>query len=171
VGRAVRYLLLTLLVLSLAACGTGSTPSTQNQRVTQSQLKSRAEAHLYYPGSSVVSVEGRDEDYGIDIRHVPAEVVTKLDSSSDLQSIFTWYDQRLKDLGWTLRKVDSVNFHYHLYTRGSREVYEVGDAHDPAIVSGEVNATYAITYSILPFDCVGTSKGPMPLQRASFGNC
>lgn len=164
-------MLVFALAISVSACTLWPTSSSSNQRVTQAQLRSHPEAHLYYPGSRVVSVTGRDEDYGVDIHHVPAELVVKLDSSADLQTIFAWYDDQLKKSGWALRKVDQVNFHYHLYTRGSREVLQVADAYDAALVSGEVNATYAITYSILPIACVGNSKGPIPLNQASFANC
>ncbi len=75
-----------------------------------------------------------------------------------MDDIYSWYFSQLRAKGWTLQKTERVNGSYDLFTRGDREVFEVG--------SGVPPATYVTRLSIAPDPCATT-----PPTAAAFVNC
>jgi hypothetical protein len=127
--------------------------------VTYKDVVSHAEAHLYYPGSHVVSKAGADEHSGLDTGRVPAGATTNLATDATLSEIYAWYKGELSSRGWTLRKTETINGGYELFTRGTRDVFQVSP--------GSGAGTYSIQYMILPADCA--TSDPIPIDR--IGNC
>ena len=127
--------------------------------VTYKDVVSHAESHLYYPGSRVVSKAGADEHGGLDTGRVPAGATTNLATDGTMSQVYAWYASQLKSRGWQLRKTETINGGYELFTRGTRDAFYVSPA------SG--TATYEIRYIILPADCA--TQDPIPIDR--IGNC
>jgi hypothetical protein len=133
----------------LAACG----------GVTYKDVLSHPEAHLYYPGSRVVSKAGADEGSGLDTGRTPAGATTNLATDATLSEIYAWYKAELSSRGWKLRKTETIGGGYELFTRGTRDVFYVS--------AGSGTATYEIRYLIIPASCATTD--PIPIDR--IGNC
>jgi len=132
----------------LASCGTP---------VTQDDLAKRPEAHLFYPGSHALETRGQSEQLTEGGTRI-AEVITDLSVSAKIDQIYSWYSNELTAKGWTLRKSERVNGSFDLYTRGDRELFQVG--------AGTAPATYTTTFSIVPASCATT-----PPTKLAFGNC
>jgi hypothetical protein len=127
--------------------------------VTYKDLASHAEEHLYYPGSHVVNKAGGDEQSGLDTGRVPAKATTNLATDATISEIYAWYKSELSSRGWTLRKTETINGGYELFTRGTRDVFQVSP--------GSGAATYSIEFSIIPASCA--TSDPIPIDR--IGNC
>lgn len=140
---------ITFAAIILTGCG----------GVTYKDLQSHAEAQLYYPGSHVISKAGADEQSGLDTGRIPAKATTALASSAPVPQIYAWYETQLRSRGWSLRKTETINGGYELFTRGKNEVFQVSQASAPA--------TYAIQYSILPAACA--TQDPIPIDH--IGSC
>ncbi len=139
-----------LFTLGVAACG--------DQLVTAKALEAHAEAHLYYPGSTVVSTSRSDERSAITGQY-PAELNTVLRTTGSSEEIYAWYSQQLGHRGWQVAEVVTVNGNYQLYTRGDRDVFQIG------VVSG-VETTYTLRLSVVPAPCATT-----PPTSAAFAKC
>jgi hypothetical protein len=133
----------------LAACG----------GVTYKDVLSHPEAHLYYPGSRVVSKAGADESSGLDTGRMPAGATTNLATAATLSEVYAWYKAELTSRGWKLRKTETIGGGYDLFTRGTRDVFYVSAAAGAA--------TYSIRYLIIPAGCA--TSDPIPIDR--IGNC
>jgi len=132
----------------LASCGTP---------VTQADLAKRPEAHLFYPGSHMLKTRGNDEQLtegGISL----AEVITDLSVNAEADQIYSWYSSQLTAKGWTLRKSERVNGSFDLFTRGDRDLFEIGVGPEP----GE----YSTIFSVVPAPCATT-----PPTKLAFANC
>ena len=78
--------------------------------VTYKDVVSHAEAHLYYPGSRVVSREGGDEERGgLDTGRSPAVATTDLATDATMSQVYAWYEGQLKSRGWKLRKTETID--------------------------------------------------------------
>lgn len=146
---AFRRSLIVASAVMLTACG----------GVTYKDVVSHAEAHLYYPGSRVVSKAGGDEESGLDTGRIPAGATTDLATDATMSQVYAWYEGQLKSRGWKLRKTETINGGYELFTRGTRNVFYISPA--PG------DATYEIRYMILPAQCA--TRDPIPIER--IGNC
>jgi hypothetical protein len=136
--------------IALTACG----------GVTSKELLSHAESHLYYPGSRVTSKAVGAEDRGLDTGRIAAGTTVTLAVTAPMARIYSWYETELAARGWKLRKTETINDGYELFTKGTREVFQLSPGRDPG--------TYIMFYSIRPAQCATTD--PMPIDRA-FGNC
>ena len=97
--------------------------------VTYKDVVSHAEAHLYYPGSRVVSREGGDEERGgLDTGRSPAVATTDLATDATMSQVYAWYEGQLKSRGWKLRKTETIDGGYELFTRGTRDVFYISAA-------------------------------------------
>ena len=68
--------------------------------VTYKDVVSHAEAHLYYPGSRVVSREGGDEERGgLDTGRSPAVATTDLATDATMSQVYAWYEGQRVGLG------------------------------------------------------------------------
>ena len=133
----------------LASCG----------GVTYKDVVSHAESHLYYPGSRIVSKAGGGEHSGLDTGRIPAGASTNLATDAAMSQVYVWYESQLRSRGWMLRKTETINGGYRLFTRGTRDVFYVSPASGPA--------TYGIRYIIIPADCA--TSDPIAIDR--IGNC
>ena len=135
--------LLAVVVLVVTSCGA----------VMASELESHPEAHLRYPGSSVVSVIHTDESTSSDSLGGPQMVEAAragafLDAHASIDQIHTWYERWLVAHGW-----HPVAGAITDYERGDREVYSIGAGgemlrdHDPTATA------YYAYYSVTPQDC------------------
>lgn len=132
--RGLRLPALVCASLFLSGCGSSN--------VTFDQLKARPEGHLYYPGSVVIGVAGNDESPGgIDGGSSPATFEAALKSPAAVSDILTWYQEKLRALGWEYRGVpgDSTS---HVFSRGSRDLYSIlfGHTFD--------DRTYTVAYTV-----------------------
>jgi len=127
--------------------------------VTYKDVLSHPEAHLYYPGSRVVSKAGADERTGLDTGRMPAGATTNLATDAALSEIYAWYKAELTSRGWKLRKTETIGGGYELFTRGTQDVFQVS--------RGSGAATYSIEYLVIPASCATTD--PIPIDR--IGNC
>jgi len=143
------WLLVVVVGIALTACG----------GVTSKELLSHAESHLYYPGSQVTSKAAGGEDQGLDTGRIPAKTTVDLTVNEPMAKIYGWYESQLASRGWKLRKTETINGGYELFTKGTREVFEVSPGRD--------EGTYVIFYSILPAKCATTD--PIPIEN--IGNC
>jgi len=122
-------------------------------------VNNKPEAHLYYPGSTVLAVEtlGRSTTKGDPIpAHSSALLAT--DASSSPSSVMAWYRDYLTRHGWT--EVGAGNF------RRSSEVFKV-----EFWSLGQVRVTYAMRGCRLgATNCFGLIVGsnlPLPLGANS----
>ena len=143
------------LVIVLAA--TAMLVSCGTPAVTADALAKRPEGHLFYPGSQLINTSRQDEH--------PSEggtymgmLTQALSASASPDQIYSWYLTELQARGWTLRKTERVNGSYDLFTRGDRELFQVGA--DPA------SATYQTRFAIVPVPCATD-----PPTRLAFANC
>jgi hypothetical protein len=144
----VQHIVFASSVAVLAACGTP---------VTQADLAKRPEAHLFYPGSHVLNTRGQSEQLTEGGKRI-AEVITDLSVVAQTDQVYSWYSNQLTAKGWTLRKSERVNGSFDLFTRGDRDLFEVGfDA---------ATGTYTTTFSVVPASCATT-----PPTKIAFGNC
>jgi hypothetical protein len=144
-------LLLFFMAAALVACG----------EVSYSDVLSHPESHLYYPGSRVITRSGGGEHRGgLDTGRTPAQTNVILAVDAPMSKIYSWYEAHLAAMGWSLRKTETINGGYELFTKGKNQVFEVSP--DPKV------GTYAIYYAILPAACA--TQDPIPLDRAT-GNC
>ena len=132
----------------IVSCGTPA--------VTADALAKRPEGHLFYPGSQLINTSRQDEH--------PSEGGTymgmlsqELSANASTDQIYSWYLTELQARGWTLRQTERVNGSYDLFTRGDRELFQVG---------AEKPGMYATRFAIVPAPC---ATNP-PTQRA-FVNC
>ena len=142
------------LVIVLAA--TAMLVSCGTPAVTADALAKRPEGHLFYPGSQLINTSRQDEH--------PSEggtymgmLTQELSASASTDQIYSWYLTELQARGWTLRQTERVNGSYDLFTRGDRELFQVG---------AEKPGMYATRFAIVPAPC---ATNP-PTQRA-FVNC
>lgn len=144
-------LLLIVAAAVMAACG----------EVSYSDLLSHPEARLFYPDSRVITrAGGGEERSGLDTGRTPAQTTVVLAVDAPMSQIYAWYEARLAAMGWRLRKTETINGGYELFTKGKNQVFQVSP--------GRKDGTYAMYYSILPAACAG--QDPIPLDRA-MGNC
>src|ERR671937_2960571 len=68
--------------------------------VSVDDLRSRPEAHLFYPGSRVLRTSSRPEDRQVGDGPVPATIETDLVADATSESILSWYAAGLNDDGW-----------------------------------------------------------------------
>jgi len=135
-------------VALLASCGSP---------VTQDDLAKRPEAHMFYPGSRVLETRGQNEQLTEGGTRI-AEVTTDLSVDAQADQIYSWYLRELTAKGWTLRKTERANGSFDLFTRGDRDLFEVGLGASPG--------TYTTSFSIVPASCATT-----PPTKLAFGNC
>ena len=119
--------LLGLLVLYESACagpwGLCGLDGLPLGRVTQQYMLSRAEAHLFYPGSMVLQSNsaGQGPDGGL-LRPQPAFAQASLETTATSTQIMAWYRQRLEDRGWQLAQRDSITMQF---LQGDRQNFDV----------------------------------------------
>ena len=107
-------------------------------KVSYDFLKSRPEAHLYYPGSKVFSLlAGPEERNFIEGGKNSAYVGAKLISNDSPEQIYRWYKDWMLSNGWQPRDIARVTFQISAegYARGSRERFSVA-VNDPELLSG-----------------------------------
>jgi len=135
--------------------GTGASP----EPVSYQQVSGHAEAHLFYPGSAVVSRFG-----GAEYRHPlagnvdPAFAGAILASAAKPEQMYLWYQLWLLKHGWRSVAVPNVTtwLSREGYARGTRELFVV--AMDNPRLLGETvgkrlptgQTIYEISYSISP---------------------
>ena len=118
--------------------------------ITYQQVLSRAEAHLYYPGSHVAESHGDDAVQTVLEGNRPAFVQTYLVvSEATRQQVDEWYRTKLTASGW---RVDSRTDFGVGYVRGTREAFDIGF---PRVAPGDVpwdgkGTLYVIGYQIAP---------------------
>jgi hypothetical protein len=122
-------------------------------------VNNKPEAHLYYPGSTVLAVEtlGQSTIMG-DLIPAHSSALLATDASSSPSSVLAWYRDYLTRQGWT--EVGAGSF------RRSREVYKV-EFWSP----GQVRVTYAMSgCRVGATSCFGLIVGsnlPLPLGANS----
>jgi len=91
----------SLLIIAMVSCGPG-------RALSYDELKQVPEAQLFYPGSTVVHMQGNGQATGsIGQPPYPGTVGTDVDSSAAPQVIVAWYMQQLAKTGWTYAGRDS----------------------------------------------------------------
>ena len=135
--------------LILSSCGTGG--------VTYKDLAARPEAHLFFPGSRVLSTTGNDEHSELTGIY-PANITIQLAVAASMSDIYAWYRTQLAQRGWTLQMVESINGNYYLFGRGNQDVFQVGPSVPPV--------TYVIVMTVVPKPCA-----TKPPTSAAFANC
>jgi hypothetical protein len=88
----------------------------------------------------------------------PAIVTNELASSASIDQIYQWYVDQLTAKGWKLQEQKRVDGNYDLFTRGDRDILQVG--------IGNSLGTYIARFSMVPAACATTP----PTIRA-FANC
>lgn len=134
--------------LILSSCGAG---------VTYRDLAARPEAHLFFPGSRVLSTNGSDEHSGLTGIYA-AKITIQLAVDASMPDIYAWYRTELARRGWILQRVESVNGNYYLFGRGNQDVFQVGPSVPPV--------TYVIVMTVVPKPCATN-----PPTSAAFANC
>ena len=132
----------------IVSCGTPA--------VTADALAKRPEGHLFYPGSQLINTSRQDEHRSEGGTYM-GMLTQELSASASTDQIYSWYLTELQARGWTLRQTERVNGSYDLFTRGDRELFQVG---------AEKPGMYATRFAIVPAPC---ATNP-PTQRA-FVNC
>jgi hypothetical protein len=120
--------------------------------VSASELKGRAEAHLYFPGSSVVRVSTRDMRGSLLAADQPAQVGTWLATSAPKNDVIAWYENEMRSRGWVHGCAEVCSPALHMWTRGSREFFEL-DFPDPRFsdyVSTALPTEYVADYELSP---------------------
>ncbi len=87
-----------------------------------------------------------------------AMIVTDLSVDAPADDVYRWYVRELKARGWTLREEVRVNGSFDLFTRGDRDLFQVGADIQPG--------TYQTTFAILPGPCATN-----PPTKLAFANC
>jgi hypothetical protein len=142
----------------VATLGTaGVLVSCGSPPVTAEALGTRPEAHLLYPGSNLISTSRQDEHLSAGGTY-PGMLTQSFFANASLDEIYGWYVSQLDAKGWTLQQKERVNGSYDLFTRGDREVFQVG--------AGAPPATYVTRLSVVPEPCAST-----PPTVAAFVNC
>jgi len=140
-----------------ALCTAGVLASCGTPPVTAEALGKRPEAHLLYPGSHLISTSRQDEHLSAGGTY-PGMLTQNFSANASMDDIYGWYVSQLQAKGWTLQKTERVDQSYDLFTRGDRDVFEVGADASPA--------TYATRLSVVPDPCAST-----PPTAAAFVNC
>jgi hypothetical protein len=130
----------------LRKCGSNSLPTGP---ITSQYILSRPEAHLYYPGSSVLkaSIDGQGPDGGL-YRPRPAYAQAFLEATASSEQLLNWYRQQLQQRGWqfNFQRDTLIDF-----TRGDRENFDiqvVGDQPPSGIVSDGKGTVYQTYYQV-----------------------
>src|SRR5438445_11433183 len=97
---AFRRSLIVASAVMLTACG----------GVTYKDVVSHAEAHLYYPGSRVVSREGGDDERGgLGTGRSPAVATTDLATDATMSQVYACDEGQLQSRGCTLRNAGTTD--------------------------------------------------------------
>jgi len=91
--------------------------------VTQQYMLSRAESHLFYPGSHILqsNSSGQGPDRGL-LRPQPAYAQASLETTASSGQIVAWYRQQLEARGWELHQQDSISMQF---LNGDRQNFDV----------------------------------------------
>ncbi|MBV8528910.1 MAG: hypothetical protein JOZ75_11380 [Candidatus Dormibacteraeota bacterium] len=131
---------LAVLGLALTACGSPSTssadPTDQNGfpigLVSAAFISARADAHLTYPGATVLRTRATGESpqsCSLDgCSDHAADVETLIATQDSATTVRNWYQHALGDRGYVCHGGFEASFMYQLdaYHRGSREEFWVG---------------------------------------------
>jgi hypothetical protein len=135
--------------------------------VSGPELEGRAEAHVYFPGSSVVRVNMRDMRGSLLAADQPAQVATWAATSAPKNEVIAWYENEMRSRGWVHACAEVCSPALHMWVRGRREFFEL-DFPDPRFsdyVSTALSTEYVADYELSPI--IGVSwwwSGP-PLNR------
>lgn len=167
-GRAAAAICAALIVVgavALAKHGSGNGPGQQLDAsglpmspVSYDFAKSRPEAELHYPGSTVFRVIGGGEQHFAGSSSSSAFAGAILTTSASADEIYAWYDAQLTARNWTPFALGTGGAQKSVkgYERGSRERFNVG-IDDPKLL-GDVlgrpaptgTTTFEIRYLIAP---------------------
>ena len=164
-------LVLGLLVVGLALSACARPPSLappQGLTFGDGGMYSRPEAHLRYPGSSVISQFSQDEyrgtnPFGGDTTvTLSARVGAHLAARDSLEEVFTWYGSWLAAHGW--RRVGDSS--PATWRRGTQELFVVSsdqvtyatDRRSEARAKSGIG--YYAIYYVTPSSCAGQSACP-----------
>jgi len=145
------------LLLFVSACLGIDSYGLPTGTVTQQQVLSRPEAHLYYPGAHVVGSSSAGEVPSSLEGNRPAFAETYLVvSNTSRQRIDDWYAKKLKEAGWHF---DSRNDPNVSYTRGTRESFTIWffKAAPTGVKWDGTGTLYSIGYQIAPCSRAGVS--------------
>jgi hypothetical protein len=120
--------------------------------VSASELASRPEAHLYFPGSSVVQVSRRDMRGSLLSADEPAQVATTAATSASKNELIAWYENEMRSRGWVHTCAEVCSPVLHMWVRGKREFFEL-DFPDPRFsdyVSTNLPTEYVADYELSP---------------------
>ena len=103
----------------------GSDGLPDHRPVRAADLRARAPATLFYPGSAVVSTRGQDAS--VDFGSGPAKVDTILRTDTSPALLADWYSQALAGRGWTSLPAEpaGVGDVGLSWRKGKREYFEV----------------------------------------------
>jgi len=128
--------------------------------LTLDEIKSRPEAHLYFPGSAVERASGQPQANGaFDAGPQDGFWVTYLTASADRSAIVSWYKNELASRSWIFRgsdqtgrfaEVDAETGSPLVWTRGNKESFHL-------IFRPELPQEYEIVYTVFYGGCVSVS--------------
>lgn len=156
-----------LVCLLLVACirsklthrGEGDSDGLPVGTVSYDFVKSRPEAHLYYPGSKVFSPFGGAEERHLFGKNSSAFVGAVLTSTDSPKQIYQWYKDWMLSHGWQLSVFLRATGQTSIegYARGSRERFYVA-MEDTELLGGvlgrqvpqDEGTVFEIRYMIFP---------------------
>lgn len=152
-------LLVAGLALWLTACGQRDSNRLPVGMVSYDFIKSRPEAHLYYPGSTVFSPFGGPEERHLFESNNSAFAGAVLITKDPPEQIYQWYKDWMLSHGWQPHVFPRATTQTSLegYVRGSRERFFVA-MDDPELLSGTLGrkvpqgegTVFEITFLIVP---------------------
>jgi hypothetical protein len=91
--------------------------------VSASELAQRPEAHLYFPGSTVLQTTSQDMTGPLFSAGEPTDVSTRLATTTSQGDVIRWYERQMGSRGWSPACGEVCIRTAPEWSRGNREVF------------------------------------------------